>query len=247
MTRYYSSTAAQTTLAGSATAGAATITVAALIGYPSAPFTACIDRGTLSEELVLVTSVSGTTLTVTRGFDGTAGVSHAAGATVEHVHVALDFTECQQHRNATTSIHGITDTTQLATKAPWVDFATAPFQDSLGATVSSSVDHARYSRSTDTVSYRGRATTSATFAAAGALRILLPVAVKKRGVIGTGLWLAPAKGDLEGPLIATVFAVYAPSNSGGWAYLYSAMDGTQIQADFAGSTDISWAVDYEAV
>ena len=117
-TRYYSSTAVPTTLATSATAGATVITVSSLIGYPTSfPFTLALDFEGSMEELVSVTSASGTSLTVTRGIAGTAGVSHSAGAVVKHVIMHLDHKECQDHRDATTSVHGITDTANLAYKA----------------------------------------------------------------------------------------------------------------------------------
>jgi len=52
---------------------------------------------------VTVTNVSGTTLTVTRGVDGTSAVSHNAGASFSHGVSARDFDEANSHVNDTTT------------------------------------------------------------------------------------------------------------------------------------------------
>ena len=111
--RYYSSTAVGTTLANSANNSTTTIEVTALSGYPAqTPWTAIIDQDTASEEVVEVTNVSGTTLTVTRGVDGTSGVSHNAGAVFRHGVSARDFDEPNDHINSSSDVH-----TQYVTKA----------------------------------------------------------------------------------------------------------------------------------
>ncbi len=112
--RYYSSTAVATTLSASANNSTTSITVTALSGFPvSTPWTAILDADTASEEVVTVTGVSGTTLTVTRGVDGTSAVSHAAGAVFRHGVSARDFDETNSHVNDnSTDVH-----TQYVTKA----------------------------------------------------------------------------------------------------------------------------------
>jgi hypothetical protein len=122
--RFYSSVATRTTLNGAITNSQTSIIVTALSGYPvSLPWTAILDRDTVNEEVVTVTAVAGTTLTVTRGVDGTSGVAHASGATFEHGASARDFNEPQAHIAATAGVHGITgnvvgdnDTQTLANK-----------------------------------------------------------------------------------------------------------------------------------
>jgi len=106
--RYYSSTAVATTLSASANNSTTSITVTALSGYPvSTPWTAIIDPDTASEEVVTVTNVAGTTLTVTRGVDGTTAVSHSAGAVFRHGVSGRDFDEANSHVNdTTTDVHG---------------------------------------------------------------------------------------------------------------------------------------------
>lgn len=107
--RYYSSTAVATTLSASVTNSATSITVTALSGFPvSTPWTAILDSDTASEEVVTVTAVAGTTLTVTRGVDGTSGVSHSAGASFRHGVSARDFDEPNSHVNDTSNPHSTT-------------------------------------------------------------------------------------------------------------------------------------------
>jgi hypothetical protein len=97
--RYYSSTAAETALTATIGTSDLSFSVGALTGYPSPPFTAAIDRGNASEELVEVTSVAGNSVTVTRGVDGSAPKTHSANATFEHVTSARDFDEANAFIN----------------------------------------------------------------------------------------------------------------------------------------------------
>lgn len=76
-------------------------------GWPAVPFTADIDATTASEEVVLVTNVVGTSVTFTRGFDGTAKKTHSSGATISHYATAIDYQESNGHVNATANIHGL--------------------------------------------------------------------------------------------------------------------------------------------
>lgn len=96
------------TLTAPASPSDTSMTTTGFTNYPTAPFTATVERNTISEEVVLVTAVNTGTLTVTRGYNGTAAQTHLAGSTVEHTAVALDFTEANAHVNATDSVHGVT-------------------------------------------------------------------------------------------------------------------------------------------
>lgn len=109
-TRNYSSTAAPTTLSAACSDTATVITVSGTTGFPAAPFVLCLDLGSAAQELVLVTGVAGLSLTVTRGFDSTIAVAHAAGATVTHTHAAIDFRDSRQHESASVGVHGLTGT-----------------------------------------------------------------------------------------------------------------------------------------
>ena len=98
--RYYSSTAARTTLAADINSSVTTVGVNAVTGWPASfPYTIIIDQDTINEEVVEVTARVGTTLTVTRGVDGTTGVAHSAGAAVNHGVSARDFDEPNVHVN----------------------------------------------------------------------------------------------------------------------------------------------------
>lgn len=106
--RYYSAIAQDTTLTGSITNTTTSMTVGAVVGFPSSfPYVVAVDYNNSSEELVLVTAASGTTLTITRSFNGTAAAAHTTGAVVRHVSVAQDFTDAQTHYDATTGVHGV--------------------------------------------------------------------------------------------------------------------------------------------
>jgi hypothetical protein len=112
MTRYYSAIAVDNTLGSALSSGATSLVLnASPVGYPSTyPFVLAVDYNAASEELVLVTGASGTTLTITRGFNGTSAQSHAIGAVIRHVISAQDLTDTQTHYNTalTAGAHGVT-------------------------------------------------------------------------------------------------------------------------------------------
>jgi microcystin-dependent protein len=128
--RYYSSTAVDTTLASGMSSSDITLIVSSTQGFPiSYPYTLAVDYDTSKEELINIVGASGTTLTVGttvgtasiigRAVDGTqggTGVTHDAGAVVKHVISGRDMREAQEHIAATTSVHGIADTSAIATK-----------------------------------------------------------------------------------------------------------------------------------
>ena len=106
--RYYSSIAQAAQLSSSVTSLVTSIAVSSLTGFPtSVPFTIAVDPSTAYEEIMTVTVVSGTTLTVTRAEDSSTAVAHSAGAAVRHVMSARDLREPQEHIAATADIHGI--------------------------------------------------------------------------------------------------------------------------------------------
>ena len=118
--RYYSSTAQQTTLTSGINNLATTIDVASTLGFPgTTPYLLALDYGGASEELVLVTGVGGLSLTVTRAYDGTSATSHNTGAAVRHVTSAIDFTDSRTHEASSSGVHGISgafvDTTSVQT------------------------------------------------------------------------------------------------------------------------------------
>lgn len=121
--RFYINTSKEATLLASV--GTADVTFnlsgSGMVNVPAAPFTIRIDPDTPQEEVCLVTAGSATSLTVTRGFDGTSTFSHTAGAKVRHVVVAEFFNKADAHVEASINVHGLTGgaavvgTTQLQT------------------------------------------------------------------------------------------------------------------------------------
>lgn len=99
--RHYNNTAQPTSLTSPVSSAASghveTIDVVSTSGWPTVPFSAAIDRGTSDEEAILVTAVTSTTMTVSRGFDGTASPAHLAGASVEHCLVTADLDDANAH------------------------------------------------------------------------------------------------------------------------------------------------------
>lgn len=146
-TRYYANAPA-TTLTSGISSSATSITVASVTSLPiTFPFTLIIDRGEATEEVVEVTAGAGTTLTVTRGVDGTTAFAHALNAVVEHGISARDAREANEHINSGTAVHGLagsvvgtTDTQTLTNKD--LSSATNTFPASLAtdADVTAAID-----------------------------------------------------------------------------------------------------------
>lgn len=87
MSNYQYANNPSTTLSGSVTAGASSISVASASGFPTlGKFTIIIDS-----EILLVTGVSGTTFTVERGAEGTSAASHNNNATVTGILTKYSF------------------------------------------------------------------------------------------------------------------------------------------------------------
>jgi hypothetical protein len=106
--RYYSSTAAKTTLSAPIDSSSASIQLASAAGFPANyPYTLILEKDTANEEIVEVTGVVGTAYSITRNIDGSGAKSHSVGATVEHGVSARDFAESRSHEVATTA-HGVT-------------------------------------------------------------------------------------------------------------------------------------------
>lgn len=95
--RNFVNTAAPTSLASGISDSVETLSVVSAADYPPVPFTIALRRGTVSEELCLVTGVAGNTFTVTREYGGTTAVAHPTGASVEHVSTAEDYDEANAH------------------------------------------------------------------------------------------------------------------------------------------------------
>ena len=102
MTRKFSSTSIETTLASGINSSTTSMTVAsgtgsALLGGVTLAagnvdqFTVALDPDTTSEEIVFITANSSDTFTIVRGQAGTSAIAHSAGATVQHVLTSSDL------------------------------------------------------------------------------------------------------------------------------------------------------------
>lgn len=102
MTRKFSSTSVETTLASGINSSTTSMTVAsgtgsALLGGVTLAagnvdqFTVALDPDTTSEEIVFITAASSDTFTIVRGQAGTSAIAHSAGATVKHVLTSSDL------------------------------------------------------------------------------------------------------------------------------------------------------------
>jgi hypothetical protein len=101
--RFYSSIAVRTTLSSGIDDTVTSITVAAVTGFPASyPYTLIIDEDIATQEVVEVTAGAGTTLTITRGVDGSVAAAHSSGAAVNHGVSARDFDEPNAFLNAGT-------------------------------------------------------------------------------------------------------------------------------------------------
>jgi len=108
ITRYYSSTAAKTTLSSAIDSSSTSLQLAAASGLPSQyPFVLILEKDTANEEIIDVTGLVGSAYTVTRGVDGSTAKSHSVGATVEHGVSGRDYSDSRTHE-AATSAHGVT-------------------------------------------------------------------------------------------------------------------------------------------
>jgi len=125
-TRYYSNTAVKTTLVTSIGSTDTQIQLASTAGMPEAqgyPFTLILQKDSADEEVVSVTSKSGSVYNVIRGYDGTGGKAHISGTSVEHGVTAIDFKNSRDHENAT-SAHGVSGDVVGTTGAQTLDSKT---------------------------------------------------------------------------------------------------------------------------
>lgn len=112
--RFYSSTAQPTVLTANIGPAATLIQVAAVTGFPpTTPYILALDYNTPSEEIVLVTIAAGTSLTVTRGYDGTSATSHNVAAGVRHTWTAADGNDSRAHEGSAQQVHGLVPTSSV--------------------------------------------------------------------------------------------------------------------------------------
>jgi hypothetical protein len=125
--RKYSSRSQKTTLSSAITSSSASINVvsaAALMGGKTLTagqtYTVVIDPDTAIEEIVDIYSsstnpVSGNTIAIARGIDGSTAQAHSAGAEVRHMAIGRDYQEANDHAENVTTAHGLTIANVLET------------------------------------------------------------------------------------------------------------------------------------
>lgn len=121
--RRYTNGAPEATLATAVNAAATTFTLSTSTGFPPVPFTATLDYQGVAEEVVLVTAMSGVTVTnCQRGYDGTIAQSHSVGALFVHTLIGKDLDEANDHSSSTVAhgtagdVVGTSDTQTLTNK-----------------------------------------------------------------------------------------------------------------------------------
>lgn len=104
MRKGFAGAAVPTTVVGSMTAtvpaAASTFTLASAVGwtFTAMPFVVVVDRGLATEEKILCSAITSTTVTVgQRGYDGTTGQIHGAGAPIIHVLDSVTADEANAH------------------------------------------------------------------------------------------------------------------------------------------------------
>lgn len=142
---------AQTTLNGSITNIATTLTVTSATGFPaSGQFRIIIDN-----EIILVTAVSGTTFTIARGAEGTTGAAHSSGVLVTHVVTAASLSNALNQNYVTT---GGTSTAYTVTFSPVpTTYTTGPFFINFNATNTGAATLNPNSLGAKTIQYQGNA------------------------------------------------------------------------------------------
>ena len=139
MTRRYSSTSVETTLASGLSNNAVTMTVAsgtasslmggvtlgAAVGgvYPD-QFTVALDPDTANEEIVFVTNVSSDTLTIVRGRAGSSAITHTGGAVIKHVLTSNDLDYYTSGVDSAATLTGTQTLTNKTLTSPTINTGT---------------------------------------------------------------------------------------------------------------------------
>jgi len=263
-TRKYSSRSQQSTLSGALTSSATTTTVvsgSALAGGVTISagelFTVVIDPDTALEEIVDVSAISGNTLTIVRGIDGSSGVAHSAGAVVRHMAIGRDYREANTHIEATTghgttgAVVGTTNTQTLTNKtltSPTITGTGAiagTFTGNLTGNVTGNVSGSSGSTTgnaatvTNGVYTTDTGTVTSTMIANGTIvnaDINASAAIDKTKISGTAVTLADT-GTVTGTMIASDTIVNADINTAA-AIAYSKLNltGAIVNADITNDT-----------
>ena len=261
MTRKYSSTSVQTTLATGLSATATTMTVAAgtaasLLGNQTLAsgnvdqFTIAIDPDTVNEEIVFVTAVASDSLTIVRARAGTSGITHSGGATVKHVLTGddLDYFTTGASTAATLSTSAVTLTgTQTLTNKTLTAPVVATISNGGTITLPTTTDTLVGRATTDTLSAKTLSspkeiTTVSATAATGTINFdALTQGVLYYTTNASANWTLNVRGNSSTTLntmmaVGDAVTVAFAATQGTTAYFQSAMtiDGTSVTPKWQG-------------
>ena len=219
-----------TTLAANMSSGDTTFTIASGTNWPSSTgvnFWVTIGAGTATEERILCSGASGTTVTVvSRGQDGTTAVGHSVGDTVWVSWSATDADDANAHVSATgsdstVSVHGLatssnvvgtTDTQTLTNKTLTSPALTSPSVDGAGASFAGSTSGTTVVRAS---------------AVAGSTTVTLPAA---SGTLVTSGTIVNADVNASAAIAATKIADGSVDNTE-FQYLNGVTSAIQTQID----------------
>lgn len=258
MTRKYSTTSVNTTLAVgiSSTATTATVTAATasgLLGGVSLTagnvdqFAIAIDHDTANEEIVWVTGVTTDTLTIVRGRAGTSNVAHSAGASVKHVLTGEDLTYF------TTSIDGAVLTTGAQSIAGVKTFTSPPVFTAITntgtLTLPTTTDTIVGRATTDTLTNKSLSTTKETMTVvASAAASTVNFDASTQGILyytsnATGNWTLNVRGNSSTTLNTLMntndsLTVVFMATQGSTAYYQTSftIDGVAVTPKWQGAT-----------
>lgn len=258
MTRKYSTTSVNTTLAVgiSSTATTATVTsatAAGLLGGVSLgagnvdQFAVAIDHDTANEEIVWVTGITTDTLTIVRGRAGTSNVAHSAGASVKHVLTGEDLTYF------TTSIDGAVLTTGAQSIAGVKTFTSPPVFTAITntgtLTLPTSTDTIVGRATTDTLTNKSLSTTKETMTVvASAAASTVNFDASTQGILyytsnATGNWTLNVRGNSSTTLNTLMntndsLTVVFMATQGSTAYYQTSftIDGVAVTPKWQGAT-----------
>jgi hypothetical protein len=263
MARQYSSISQESTLAAGINNSTSTVTVnlqsggaLSLMGGVTLAggdtFTVVIDPDTANEEIVYVTSVATDALTVIREQDSTTVKAHAAGAKIRHMAIGEDFRLAEEHRNATTAVHGVTgdvvgttDTQTLSNKTITGTF-TGPIIGNVTGNVTGNADTATQLATPRDIALSGDVTGSTTFS--GTANVTITAAIGSEVIVNADVnpsaAIAYSKLNLADSIVnadvsASAAIAYSKLNISGLITSADIADGTIVNDDINASAAIA--------
>jgi hypothetical protein len=258
MARQYSSISQETTLTADLSASTSSVTVnvqsaANLMGGITLTggdtFTVVVDPDTANEEIMYATAVVGSALTVTRAQDSTTVKSHATGAKIRHMAIGEDFRLAENHRDASSAVHGVTgdvvgttDTQTLSNKTITGTF-TGPITGNVTGNVTGNADTATELATPRDIALSGDVTGSTTFS--GTANVTITAAIGSEVIVNADVnpsaAIAYSKLNLADSIVnadvsASAAIAYSKLNISGLITSADIADGTIVAADIANAT-----------